>query len=74
MIRTQYYTTRQDGVRLYRTYSDSGMMVEQESGALYAEAVDVEGTTHTYTESNVPIPDQEISAEEALDILMGVSE
>lgn len=42
MIQREFYTQRKDGVKLYRTYSDAGMMIRQnETGAEYAEAVDV---------------------------------
>lgn len=64
MIRTEYYKTRSDGVVLNRTYSDRGMMMLQnETGIEYGEAIDVEGAPYTYTETDKPIPDNE--AEEA---------
>lgn len=54
-----------------RTYSDTGMMIRQkETGILYADAVDVPGR-YTYEETDVPVPDEEITAEEALEIIMG---
>ena len=35
MIQREFYTQRKDGVRLYRTYSDAGMMIRQnETGAV----------------------------------------
>lgn len=47
-----------------RTYSDAGMMIRQiETGILYAEAVDVPNR-YTYEETGVPVPDEEITAEE----------
>ena len=50
MIQREFYTQRKDGAKLYRTYSDIGMMIRQnETGAEYAEAIDVEGATYTYT-------------------------
>ena len=58
MIRTDFYTTREDGVNLYRTYSDKRMLIEQETGARYEEAVDVENSPHTYIETDEPIPDE----------------
>lgn len=64
--------TRDDGATLLRRYSDAGYMIRQnETGALYSEAVDVENAPYTYTETDQPVPDDEISAEEALSILMG---
>ena len=56
MIVTEFYTTREDGVKLFRTYSDIGMMIRQEqTGAVYSEAVDVEGSGMTYAETETPV-------------------
>ena len=67
MIQREFYTQRKDGVKLYRTYSDAGMMIRQtETGAEYAEAIDVEGATYTYTETETPIPTSELTTEERL--------
>ena len=53
MIQREFYTQRKDGVKLYRTYSDAGMMLRQnETGAEYAEAVDVADAPYTYTETD----------------------
>ena len=58
MIQREFYTQRKDGVKLYRTYSDAGMMIRQnETGAEYAEAIDVEGTPYTYTETDKLVTD-----------------
>ena len=52
MIQREFYTQRKDGVKLYRTYSDAEMMIRQnETGVEYAEAIDVEGASYTYTET-----------------------
>lgn len=69
-IITEYYKTRRDGVNLYRTYSDAGRTVVREDGAVYAEAVDVENSGHSYTEGDY-LPDEELTAEEALAIITG---
>lgn len=56
MIVTEYYMTRSDGVKLYRTYSDEGMMmIQNETGIKYGEAVDVENSGYTYTETDEPV-------------------
>lgn len=58
MIVTEYYKTRADGIVLNRTYSDRGMMILQnETGIEYSEAVDIEGAPYTYTETWKPIID-----------------
>lgn len=69
-IVTKFFKTRKDGVNLYRTYSDSGRAVVREDGVVYDAAVDVENSGHTYTEGE-PLPDEEITAEEALEIITG---
>lgn len=56
MIVKEFLRTRKDGVNLYRIYSDYNMMILQnETGVEYSEAIDVENAPYTYTESNNPI-------------------
>ena len=56
MIQREYYKTREDGVTLFRTYSDRHCLIRQiETGALYEEAVDIETATYTYEETDQPI-------------------
>ena len=58
MIIRELHSIRADGVRLYRTYSDSGKMIRQEqSGELYSDAIDPEGAAVTYTETDIDIGD-----------------
>ena len=67
MIQREFYTQRKDGVKLYRTYSDAGMMIRQtETGVEYAEAIDVEGAPYTYTETEMPIETPKMTDEERL--------
>ena len=67
MIQREFYTQRKDGVKLYRTYSDAGMMIRQnETGAEYEEAIDVEGASYTYTETETQIETPEMTTEERL--------
>ena len=48
------------GGAFVRHYSDAGMMIQQEeTGALYDEAVDVVPCRYTYTETDEPIPEPE---------------
>ena len=82
MIQREFYTQRKDGVKLYSTYSDAGMMIQQkETGLEYAEAIDIEGAPYTYTETETPIETPELTTEErledaetALGILFGEAE
>lgn len=56
MIVREFYETRSDGVRLFKTYSDSGFYIKQnESGNIYSEAVDVENAPFTYSETDEQI-------------------
>ena len=69
MIQREFYTQRKDGVKLYRTYSDAGMMIRQnETGAEYAEAVDEADAPYTYTETETPIETPEMTDEEYLNM------
>lgn len=62
MIQREFYTQRKDGVKLYRTYSDIGMMIRQnETGAEYAEAIDVENAAYTYEETDMSIDADELT-------------
>ena len=70
MLRTEILS-RDDGANLIRTYSDRGFLIQQDqTGALYSEAVDIENSGYTYTETD-QMPDDTLTAEQALDILMG---
>ena len=69
MIVKELYKTRADGVKLYRTYSDAGKdLIQNETGIIYSEAIDVENAPYTYSESG---EDTELTAEEALEIILG---
>lgn len=65
MIRTE-----QIGDRVY-TYSDAGVKIMQnETGIVYEDALDVPESGYTYTETDIAIED-EITDSEALSIIMG---
>lgn len=56
MIITELFKTREDGVKLYKTYSSDALKIKQnETGNIYDEAIDVEDSTYTYTETEEPI-------------------
>lgn len=60
MIITEFYMTREDGIELERTYSSENVMIRQDgTGALYEDAIDPEGTGRTYTETDIPIEEEE---------------
>lgn len=51
MIVKEFYSTRKDGINLYRTYSDAGFTIIRNDGVEYDEAIDIEDSPYTYTES-----------------------
>lgn len=64
MLIKEFYIKRKDGVNLYRTYSDKNYKIKQiETDVLYDEAIDVEDSTYTYEETNIPI-EEEVKYEE----------
>lgn len=70
MIVTEDYKIRADGVKLIRTYSDEGKyIIQNETGIVYSEAIDIETAPYTYSESDEELP--ELTAEEALELILG---
>lgn len=60
MITTEFYRTREDGVNLYKTYSTiNHYIIQDQTGAEYIEAIDIENSGYTYTESDKEITDEE---------------
>lgn len=56
MIIKEFLETREDGVNLYRHYSDKGVMIRQvETDILYSEPIDIEEAPFTYEETDEPI-------------------
>ena len=76
MITTEFYATRDDGVKLYLTYSDAGVKILQnETDLVYDDVIDVENAGYTYSETDIQAdvkhePDTS-ELEEILDILLG---
>ena len=69
MIQTEYLN---DGT-LIKHYSDAGMMLLQnETGAKYAEPIDLVPCVYTYTETDEPIDaelDEDITGDEFLEMV-----
>ena len=63
---------------LIKTYSDAGFMVRNvATDELYAEAIDPISAHREYTETDIPVDEEEPTVEEkaeAYDILVGVRE
>ncbi len=56
----EFFTERPDGVKLYRTFSDTWKYVRQnETGEVFEDAVDVENSEYTYAETEEAIPQRE---------------
>lgn len=67
MVVREFYTTRKDGVKLFKTYSDSNMYIRQaETGIEYSEAIDVEDAQYTYEETDEAIGMDNHTSENAL--------
>lgn len=52
MIIREFFKTRLDKVKLFRTSSDSDKTIIRNDGVEYDEAIDVEDAPYTYTESD----------------------
>ena len=72
-----YYTTRSDGVDLYRfavpntktgdEWDRPQFKIRQDqTGTLYDEAIDVENALYTYTETDIPVEAELIEPEEGV--------
>lgn len=67
MIHTDFYRTREDGVNLYRTYSDDNKyIIQEQTGAQYVEAIDIENSGYTYIESNESVTYEDEPVEEVI--------
>lgn len=55
----EFYRTREDGVNLYLTYSNiHHYIIQDQTGAEYEEAIDIENAPYTYTESDKEIENE----------------
>lgn len=60
MIVKEFFKTRKDGVKLYRTYSSQNYMIKKVgTEEIYSEAIDVEDANFTYEETDQLIPIEE---------------
>lgn len=56
MIIKEFYETREDGVNLYRTYSDADLKIRKVgTDEIYDEAIDVESAPFAYEETDMPV-------------------
>lgn len=60
MVQREYYATREDGVKLYKTYSTENLYIKQvETGNIYDTAIDVESFNFHYEETDRKIEEVE---------------
>ena len=60
MIVREFYQTRQDGVNLFRTYSDENKYIRKvDTNEEYSEAIDIEGAPYVYEETDREIEQYE---------------
>lgn len=65
MIIKEYYRTREDGVNLFRTYSDANLKIQKVgTDEVYDEAIDVENAPYVYVETDMAIEPIETEIEE----------
>lgn len=61
----EFYKTRNDGVNLYKTYSNEGYIIHKlNTEEYYSEAIDVENATFKYEETTEKIKTEELYVEE----------
>lgn len=76
MIKREFYKERNDGVKLYKTYSDENYRIQKVgTDEIYDEAIDVFPIQYNYEETSEKIETEEISEVEqkaqAYNILVG---
>ena len=72
MIKKEFVETRDDGIKLYRTYSDGEFFIKKNGAdVFYTEAIDVENSGYTYTETDIPIEGDtdELTVDDTLQML-----
>ena len=59
MIRREFFRIREDGIILYRTYSDANLYIRKVgTEEVYSEAVDVSNAPYTYEETDDVIEEE----------------
>ena len=58
MIQVEFYKTRDDGINLYRTYSDEDYIISKiGTDEIYIDAIDIEDSGYLYVETQEKIYD-----------------
>lgn len=59
MIKNEFYSTRKDGVNLFKTYSDKGLKIRKVgTDEIYSEAIDIEDAAFEYEETEIHIQEE----------------
>ena len=67
MIQKEFYRQREDGVNLFRTYSDENKYIRKVgTNEEYSEAIDIEGAPYEYEETDKEIEEYEEIIEESI--------
>ena len=77
MIVREFFITREDGVNLYKTFSDSNKYIVKEGEDFkYSEAIDVEDANFVYIETDEEIvePENDLGSENGENIPEGIEE
>ena len=62
MIKKEFFRTREDGVRLFKSYSDKKVYIRKiGTDEEYSEAIDVENSWFFYEETDRPIEENNVS-------------
>lgn len=60
MIKREFYKERNDGVKLYKTYSDENYRIQKVgTNEIYDEAIDIESSNYEYIETDEKIEEVE---------------
>ena len=63
MIVIEFYKQREDGVNLFRTYSDEGFEIQKMgTDEIYAEAIDVEDAYWDYMETSTKLSQETLDS------------
>jgi hypothetical protein len=65
MIIKEFYRKRNDGVNLYRTYSNDNKYIRKiGTDEIYSEAIDIEDSFYNYEETDIPLSEDDSILEE----------
>lgn len=65
MVVKEFFRQRKDGVNLYKTYSDANFYIQKvNTNEIYISAIDVEGATFEYVETDKIIEDKLVDDEQ----------